>query len=80
MNARRRIISRGMGWLALPLKVSGKLRWYLQSGDVVAEVRLKERGRRVGTLAISWNVYASASATISGTISGKAVRAQRIAP
>jgi pimeloyl-ACP methyl ester carboxylesterase len=66
---------------AKDLQVSGKLRWYLASGEVVGNLWLRQGGKNVGTLAVSWNdVRSNATATLSGTIRGKEVRAKRIAP
>lgn len=63
------------------LEVSGTLRWYVGSGEVVADVRLHHDGKRVGPLTIEWNdVAKNAIAKIRGTINGKTVRGKRIAP
>ena len=63
------------------LQISGTLRWYLKSGAVVADVRLRQNGKSVGDLDITWNdVERNALATLSGTIDGLRVKAQRIAP
>ena len=63
------------------LEVSGTLRWKLASGDVIAEVRLRQDGRNIGTLEIEWNdVQKNAIATLTGTINGARVKAKRIAP
>jgi hypothetical protein len=38
-------------------------------------------GKQIGTLAIAWKeTDTAASATVTGTLNGKAVRARRIAP
>jgi hypothetical protein len=63
------------------LQVSGRMRWHLDTGNVVADVRLRQANEQVGWLTIEWNdVQKSAIATLSGTIGGKAVKARRIAP
>jgi len=63
------------------LQVSGKMRWYVKSGDVTADVRLRQDGKNVAQLDISWNdVEKNASALVTGHIGDKRVRAKRIAP
>jgi pimeloyl-ACP methyl ester carboxylesterase len=63
------------------LEVSGSLRWKLASGDVVADVRLRQDGKQVGQLAIKWNdVERNAIARLDGTVNGEHVKAKRIAP
>jgi hypothetical protein len=63
------------------LQVSGHIRWYLGTGNVVAVVRLRQAGAQVGTLTINWNdVQKNAIATLTGTIGNKTVKAKRIAP
>ena len=63
------------------LQVSGAVRWDVKSGDVTADVRLRQQGKNVGALAIAWNdVQQNATATLSGKIAGQIVEAQRIAP
>ncbi len=63
------------------LEVSGTLRWKLASGDVIADVRLRQDGRNIGNLEIEWNdVQKNAIATLTGTINGSRVKAKRIAP
>ena len=63
------------------LEVSGTMKWTLASGNVTASVTLLQNGANLGNLAIAWNDVASdAVATITGTISGDAVNARRIAP
>jgi pimeloyl-ACP methyl ester carboxylesterase len=63
------------------LQVSGRMRWHLDSGNVIAEVRLRQDGKQVGTLTIEWNdVQKNAIATLRGTIGTKTVKAKRIAP
>ncbi|HEX4969612.1 MAG TPA: alpha/beta hydrolase [Steroidobacteraceae bacterium] len=63
------------------LQVSGRMRWHLDTGKVVADVRLRQDNKQVGTLAIEWNdVQKNAIATLSGTIGTKTLKARRIAP
>ncbi|HEY4365618.1 MAG TPA: alpha/beta hydrolase [Steroidobacteraceae bacterium] len=63
------------------LQVSGKMRWYLKSGDVAADVRLRKNGKNVGQLDIAWNdVQRNALASVTGKIGDKKVKAKRIAP
>jgi pimeloyl-ACP methyl ester carboxylesterase len=63
------------------LQVSGRMRWHLDTGRVVAEVRLRQDNKQVGTLTIEWNdVQKNAIATLSGTIGTRTVKARRIAP
>jgi pimeloyl-ACP methyl ester carboxylesterase len=63
------------------LQVSGSLTWKLASGDVIADVRLRQGGKNIGNLNITWNdVRVDAVATLTGTIHDKAVKAKRIAP
>ncbi len=63
------------------LQVSGRMRWHLDTGKVVADVRLRQDNKQVGTLAIEWNdVQKNAIATLSGTIDTKTLKARRIAP
>jgi hypothetical protein len=63
------------------LQVSGRMRWHLDTGNVIAVVRLRQDDKQVGTLTIEWNdVQKNAIATLTGTIGTKAVKAKRIAP
>jgi pimeloyl-ACP methyl ester carboxylesterase len=63
------------------LQVSGRMRWHLATGNVVADVRLQQDNQQVGTLTIQWNdVQKNAVATLSGTIGNRALKARRIAP
>jgi pimeloyl-ACP methyl ester carboxylesterase len=63
------------------LQVSGRMRWHLDTGNVVADVRLRQDNKQVGTLTIEWNdVQKNAIATLTGTIGTKTVKARRIAP
>jgi hypothetical protein len=61
--------------------VSGRMRWHLDTGNVIAVVNLRQDGKHVGKLTIEWNdVQKNAIATVTGTIGTKTVKAQRIAP
>jgi hypothetical protein len=63
------------------LEVSGTMRWFVTSGDVSADVRLRQDGKRVGKLSIAWNdVEKNADAVVTGKIGDKKVSAKRIAP
>ncbi len=63
------------------LQVSGRMRWHVATGNVIAVVRLRQGGNQVGTLTIEWNdVQKNAIATLTGTIGNKTVKAKRIAP
>ena len=63
------------------LEVSGRIRWHVATGNVIAVVRLRQGGKQVGTLTIEWNdVQKNALATLTGTIGNKTVKAKRIAP
>ena len=63
------------------LEVSGTMNWDLASGDVTAAVKLRQNGKLVGNLDVSWNdVESNAIAKVTGTIGGDFVKAKRIAP
>ena len=63
------------------LQVTGIIYWYTATGDVSADVKLRQNGKNVGNLSFAWNdVAVNAIASITGTINGDRVRAQRIAP
>ena len=63
------------------LEVTGTIYWYTASGDVSADVKLRQNGKYIGNLNFAWNdVAVSAIASITGTINGDRVKAQRIAP
>lgn len=63
------------------LEVSGTMSWEVASGNVIAQVRLRQAGKTIGKLKIGWNdVQADAVATLSGTVHDKLVKAKRIAP
>jgi hypothetical protein len=63
------------------LEVSGTIRWRTASGKVAADVTLRQKGKNVGNLNFAWDdVEVNAIASISGTINGKRVKAQRLAP
>ncbi|MFE0755719.1 alpha/beta fold hydrolase [Inquilinus sp. NPDC058860] len=61
------------------LAVSGTIRWDQSTGDVTAELTLE--GAATGTLTLAWNDRdTDAMARITGTIDGRTVAAERIAP
>jgi pimeloyl-ACP methyl ester carboxylesterase len=61
--------------------VSGTVSWDQTSNIITAQVTLKGGGKPLGTLAIQWNdANINAIATVSGTIQGVALNAERIAP
>jgi hypothetical protein len=63
------------------LEVSGTMDWDLASGDVTANVKLRQGGKNIGDLTVTWNdVESNAIATVNGTLSGDRVKAKRIAP
>jgi hypothetical protein len=63
------------------LQVSGRMRWHLDTGYVIATVRLRQVSRQIGALTLQWNdVQKDAMATLTGTIADKVLKAQRIAP
>jgi len=63
------------------LEISGRIRWYTASGDVAADVKLRQNGKNIGNLNFAWNdVDVNAIASITGTINGDRVQAKRIAP
>ena len=63
------------------LQVTGTIRWYTASGDVTADVALRQNGKNVGNLNLAWNdVDVNAIASITGAINGDHVKAKRIAP
>jgi len=63
------------------LEVTGAMRWDLASGNVTADVKLRQNKKNVGNLSIAWNdVQSNAIATVTGTIGGDRVKAKRIAP
>ena len=63
------------------LQVTGTIIWKTASGDVTADVKLRQAGKNIGNLSFSWNdVAVNALASISGKINGDQVQAQRIAP
>jgi pimeloyl-ACP methyl ester carboxylesterase len=67
----------GVQWTE-DLQVSGTMRWFVGSGEVVADVRVHHNGKRVGPLTIEWNdVDKNAIAKVRGTLNGKTVRGQR---
>ncbi len=61
------------------LAVSGTIRWDQSTGDIAADLTLA--GAATGTLSLTWNDRdTDAMARITGTIDGRAVAAERIAP
>jgi pimeloyl-ACP methyl ester carboxylesterase len=63
------------------LQVTGTVHWYTASGDVTADVALRQSGKNLGNLNFAWNdVEVNAIASITGTINGDHVKAKRIAP
>ncbi|HKU16638.1 MAG TPA: alpha/beta hydrolase [Steroidobacteraceae bacterium] len=63
------------------LQVTGRMRWHLATGNVIAVVNLLRDGKQLGSLTIQWNdVQKNAIASLNGTIGNKAVKARRIAP
>ncbi len=63
------------------LEVSGSLRWLTASGDVVAGATLRRNGQVIGRLQFAWNdIQVDATVSLYGTLHGKRVHAQRIAP
>lgn len=61
--------------------VSGSMTRNLATSAVSANVKIVKGGKQIGTLAITWTDNESAAhATLTGTLSGKAIRARRIAP
>ena len=61
------------------LAVSGTIRWDQSTGDVTADLTLA--GAATGTVALAWNDRdTDAMARITGTIDGRALSAERIAP
>ena len=63
------------------LQVTGTIRWYTASGDVFADVKLRQNGKNIGKLDFAWNdVDENAIASITGTVNGDRVKARRVAP
>lgn len=63
------------------LQVSGTMRWDLKSGDVTADVRLRDNGKPAGRLHIEWNdVEKHATARLTGTMGDRRLKAKRLAP
>ena len=61
------------------LAVSGTIAWNQVTGDIAADVTLS--GVATGTLHVAWNDrQTDATATLTGTIDGRAVEARRLAP
>ena len=63
------------------LQVTGTITWTTASGDVTADVKLRQAGKNIGNLSFAWNdVGVNTLASITGKINGDQVKAQRIAP
>ena len=63
------------------IAVSGTVSWDQSTNIITAQVTLKSAGQSVGALAISWNdANINAIASVSGTVQGAALNAERIAP
>ena len=63
------------------LQVTGTIRWRTASGDVSADVKLRQDGKDLGNLSFAWNdVDVNAIASVTGTLNGNRVKAKRIAP
>jgi len=63
------------------LQVSGSMSWQVATGNVVAQVSLRQAGKNIGKLNVAWNdVQSDAVATLTGTIHDQIVKAKRIAP
>jgi pimeloyl-ACP methyl ester carboxylesterase len=61
--------------------VSGTMTWNIATSVISADVKLVKSGKKIGTLAISWKDNdTAATATITGTLNGRAIKARRIAP
>jgi hypothetical protein len=61
--------------------VTGAITWDLTTNLVTADVSLKNGTDDLGSLSISWNdAKIDAIATLTGTIQGAVLKAQRIAP
>jgi pimeloyl-ACP methyl ester carboxylesterase len=70
----------GLKWVN-DIGVSGTMTRNVATGAVAASVKVLKAGKQVGTLAIAWNDRETAgTATLHGTINGRALRARRIAP
>lgn len=71
---------RGLKWTD-DVAVSGTVSWDQVSNIISAQVTLKSGGTQVGNLKIRWNdADINARATVTGTIQGAALNAERIAP
>jgi pimeloyl-ACP methyl ester carboxylesterase len=71
---------RGLKWTE-DVAVSGTVSWDQISNIITAQVTLKGGGKQIGSLQIRWNdADINARATVTGTIQGAALNADRIAP
>ena len=63
------------------MAVSGLVSWDQTTNLISAQVTLRNAGRALGALSISWNdADINAVATVTGTVDGAALKARRIAP
>lgn len=70
----------GLKWTN-DIAITGTMTWNLKTSLISAKVTLKKAGNSIGQLTISWNEsLTAATATLTGSINGKAVNARRIAP
>jgi len=70
----------GLKWTD-DVAVSGTVSWNQSSNIITAQVTLKSGGAQVGNLKIRWNdADINARATVTGTIQGATLNADRIAP
>jgi hypothetical protein len=71
---------KGLKWTG-DVAVSGTVSWDQTSNIISAQVTLKSGGKQVGNLQIRWNdADINARATVTGTIQGAVLNADRIAP
>ena len=71
---------KGLMWTE-DVAVSGTVSWDQTTNIITAQVTLKSAGAQVGTLQIRWNdADINARATVTGTIQGATLNADRIAP
>ena len=70
----------GVRWTQ-DVAVSGLVSWDQTTNLISAQVTLRNAGRALGALSISWNdADINAVATVTGTVDGAALKARRIAP
>ena len=59
------------------LQVTGEIRWRTASGNVSADVKLRQDGKDLGDLSFAWNdVDVNAIASVTGTLNGNRVKAK----